>query len=85
MGLSSARYPSGLLVFGVVGFSSLELRCSKPDTVECVERYFKNACGHAVAAAVHRLAEFSEESCEQPNSLNALSSFMKRSVRPFTP
>ena len=46
---------------------------------------FQNACRHAVAAVVHRLAEFSEESRDQPRSLNALSSFMKRCVRPFTP
>jgi hypothetical protein len=30
---------------------------------------FQNACQHAVAAAVHRLAEFSEESRDQPRFL----------------
>jgi hypothetical protein len=36
---------------------------------------FQNACPHAVAAAVHRLAEFSGEARDQPRSLYALSSF----------
>jgi hypothetical protein len=50
------------------------------DTVECVKRYFKTPAGMPWSAAIHRAAEFSEESRDQPRSLNALSSFMKRCV-----
>jgi hypothetical protein len=49
------------------------------------EALFQNARRHTVAAAVHRLAEFSEESRDQPRSLDALSLLMNRCVRPFTP